>query len=243
MNTGVKLLKALCFTACALFLMTDPATAAHCDKKPNHPHCNGDGGGGNEHAVDMTFRNTGILSDPGADRFRGDSPVSGTVTYTDAEPGVSLRIRSDGILLFNITSTDRAVVFDFSDPELSLPPQCGANCTKDFDVASTDNFPPAAAGTIQVFDDIDPSRHRTDQFLGMNIGETLLGEMKVGFGEPRKSTRFSVRFQALGEGAIDENIAAKSNFLEVTRISQTTWSIESLDSISTGGDQALLFSN
>ena len=66
--------------------------------------------------------------------------------------------------------------------------------------------------------------------------------MKVGFGEPRKSTRFSVRFQALGEGAIDENIAAKSNFLEVTRISQTTWSIESLDSISTGGDQALLFS-
>lgn len=239
MNTGGKLVMVLCITGCALFLITDPVTAAHCDKKPNHPHCNG-GGGSNEHAVDMTFRDTGLLGEVGADRIRSDSPVSGTVTYLDAEPGVSLRIRSDGILLFNIDSTDRAVVFDFID--LSLPSECGTNCKKDFDVASTDNFPPAAAGTVQVFDDIDPSQHRTNQFLGMNIGETLQGEMRVGFGDARKSTRFSVRFQALGEGAIDANIAAKSNFLEITRNSQDTWFIESVDSPSTGGDQALLFS-
>ena len=59
----------------------------------------------------------------------------------------------------------------------------------------------------------------------------------------RNSTRFRVSFQALGVGAIDDNIAAKSSFLEITRTSQNTWFIEAVDPSTIGaGDQALLFS-
>ena len=61
--------------------------------------------------------------------------------------------------------------------------------------------------------------------------------------QARNSTRYSVRFQALGEGAIDANIAMKSSFLEITRISQNTWFIEAVEPSSIGaGDQALLYS-
>ncbi|MCZ6653713.1 MAG: hypothetical protein O7D91_11890, partial [Planctomycetota bacterium] len=96
--------------------------------------------------------------------------------------------------------------------------------------------------TIQVFDN-GTSQHRTDQFLGMSVDETLLGEMKLGFGGSRNSTRYSVRFQALGVGAIDDAIRDKSSFLEITRTSLNTWFIEALDPSAIGaGDKALLYS-
>ena len=240
MDINRKFLKTLCITGCALFLIADPAIAAHCDKKPDHPHCkSGGGGGGISHGVDMTFRDSGLLGEAGADRIRSDVGVSGTVSYAHGEPGVSVRIRDDGQFFINITSTDRAVVLDFSDQ--SLPSECGAGCKKNFILASTDDFPPAAVGAIQVFGN-GTSQHLPDQFFGMSVGETLLGEMKLGFGDTRKSTKFSVRFQALGDPDIDANVAAKSNFLEITRDSRDTWFIEAADTSTTGGDQALLFS-
>ena len=221
---------------CVVVLFAGPAGAAHCDKKPDHPHCNGGGGGGGDHPVDLTFR------DNLTDNIGSDFAISGTVTYTDGEPGVSARIRDDGLLLFNIEDPERGLELDFSDPELSLPPECGGGCKKNFVDVNTVDYPPGAAATVQVFDN-GTSQHRTDQFLGMNVGETLRGEMKIGFGGSRKSTRYSVRFQALGVGAIDANIAAKSSFLEITRNSQNSWFIEAVDPSSIGaGDKALLFS-
>ena len=77
----------------------------------------------------------------------------------------------------------------------------------------------------------------------MDVGETLREEMKIGFSGVQNSTRFSVRFQALGVGAIDANIETKSSFLEITRTSQDTWFIEAVNPSTIGaGDQALLFS-
>lgn len=218
----------------ALLLSAGPAGAVNCEKKPDHPHCNGGGQGGGDHPVDLTFR------DDGADRIGSDFAVSGTVTYMDGEPGVSARIRDDGILLFNIDDPNRAVVLDFSDK--ALPPDCPSGCKKDFEIVSTDGYPPGGVGSVQVFDN-GGTQHRVDQFLGMNVGETLRGEMKIGFGGAQKNPRFSVRFQALDGSAIDANIAAKSSFLEVTRVSQNTWFIEAVDPSSIGaGDQAILVS-
>lgn len=229
-----RFLTVLIIGACATFLFAGPVNAVNCEKKPDHPQCNG-GGGGGDVPVDLTFR------DDGTDKIRSDVMVSGTVTYTDGEPGVSTRFRDDGILLINIDSTDRAVVFDFSDQ--SQPAECTADCRKNFDIASTDNYPPGAQGSVQVFDN-GGSQHRVDQLLGMNVGEVLRGEMKIGFGnERRNSTRFGVRFQALDGSAIDPNGATKSSFLEITRTSQNTWFIEAVDPSTIGaGDQALLFS-
>ena len=221
---------------CLLFLFAGPAAGAvNCEKKPNHPQCSGGGGGGGDHPVNLTFR------DGPTDGIRSDllTGPSGTVTYTDGEPGVSARIRDDGMLMFNISEPDRGLKLDFSIQ--SQPPECVTVCKMDFDSVNTLDYPPGAAATVQVFNN-GTSQHRTDQFLGMNVDEMLLGEMKLGFGGAKNSTRYSVRFQALGVGAIDDNIAAKSSFLEITRTSQNTWSIEAVDSIETGGDQALLFS-
>ena len=225
------------FTCCCMFILfAGPAGAGHCDKKPDHPHCNGGGGGGGDHPVDLLFR------DNLTDNIGSDFAVSGTITYTDGEPGVSARIREDGLLLFNISAPDRGLELDFSDPELTLPPECGGGCKKTFVDINTVDYPPAAAATVRVFDN-GTSQHRTDHFLGMTINETLRAEMKIGFGGVRNSTRFRVSFQALGVGAIDDNIAAKSSFLEITRTSQNTWFIEAVDPSTIGaGDQALLFS-
>ena len=220
---------------CVVILFTQPvASAVNCERKPDHPQCNGGGKGGGDHPVDLTFR------DDDADRIGSDFAVSGTVTYTNGEPGVSARIRDDGILLFNIENPNRGLKLDFSDQ--SLPPECGGECKKNFVNITTVDYPPGAAVTVQVFDN-ETGQHRTDQFFGMNVDEKLLGEMKIGFSGARKSTRFSVRFQALGEGAIDANIAAKSSFLEITRTTQDTWFLEAVDPSDLGaGDQALLFS-
>ena len=219
---------------CLLFLFAGSAAGAvNCEKKPDHPRCNDGGEGGGDHPVNLTFR------DAGTDRIGSDFSISGTVTYTDGEPGVSARIRDDGMLMFNISEPDRGLELDFSDQ--SQLSECVTVCKKDFESINTLDYPPGAAATVQVFDN-GTNQHRTDQFLGMNIDETLLGEMKLGFGGAKNSTRYSVRFRALGVGAIDANIAAKSSFLEITRTSQNTWFIEAVDSIETGGDQALLFS-
>lgn len=220
---------------CLLFLFAGPAAGAvNCDKKPDHPQCNGGGGGGGDHPVNLTFR------DAGTDRIGSDFAISGTVTYTDGETGVSARIRDDGMLMFNISEPDRGLELDFSDQ--SQPPECVTVCKKDFQSVNTLDYSSGAAVTVQVFDN-GTSQHRADQFLGMDIGETLLGEMKIGFGGSKNSTRYSVRFQALGVGAIDANIAAKSSFLEITRTTQNTWFIEAVDPGTIGGgDQALLFS-
>jgi len=229
-------LSAALFTCCCVFvLFAGTAGAVNCEKKPDHPQCNGGGAGGGDHPVDITFR------DNGTDKIGSDFAVSGTVTYTDGEPGVSARIRDDGMLMFNIEDPNRSLELDFSDQ--SLPPECGSGCKKSFVTVSTVDYPPGAVATVQVFDN-GTSQHRPDQFLGMNVGETLRGEMKIGFSGARNSTRFSVRFQALGvDDAIDANIAAKSSFLEITRTSQDTWFIEAVNPSTIGaGDQALLFS-
>ncbi len=235
MRKATFLSTALLAGCCVVIFFAGPAGGAvNCERKPDHPQCNGSGEGGGDQPVDLTFR------DDDADRIGSDFAVSGTVTYTDGEPGVSARIRDDGILLFNIEDPNRGLELDFSDQ--SLPPECGGGCKKNFVNVTTVDYPPGAAATIQVFDN-GTNQHRTDQFLGMSIGEVLRGEMKIGFGGARKSTRFSVRFQALGEGAIDANIAAKSSFLEITRTSRDTWFIEAVDPSAIGaGDQALLFS-
>ncbi|MCH7893451.1 MAG: hypothetical protein IH907_02935 [Proteobacteria bacterium] len=223
---------------CLLFLFAGPAAGAvDCIKKPDHPQCNGGGGGGGDHPVNLTFR------DADTDKIGSDVAISGTVTYyTDGEPGVSARIRDDGMLMFNISEPDRGLELDFSDQSQSS--ECVTVCKKDFEDDSVDtrDYPPGAAATVQVFDN-GTSQHRTDQFLGMKVGEMLLGEMKLGFGGAKNSTRYSVRFQALGAGAIDTNIEDKSSFLEITRTTRNTWSIEAVDSIENGtGDQALLYS-
>jgi len=219
---------------CLLFLFAGPIGAANCEKKPDHPQCNGGGTGGENHPVNLTFR------DSGTDRIGSDFATSGTVTYTDGEPGVSTRFRDDGVLLINLTSPDRGLELDFSDQ--SQAPECGTGCKKDFVSVNTVDYPPAAAVSVRVFDN-GTSQHRTDQFLGMIVGEKLRGEMKIGFGGSRNSTRYGVRFQALGGDPIDANIAAKSSFLEITRILQNTWFIEAVDPGTIGGgDQALLFS-
>ena len=226
---------ALFACCCVSILFAGTADAVNCERKPTHPQCNGGGQGGGEHPVDLTFR------DDAADKIGSDVAVSGTVTYTDGEPGVSARFRDDGILLFNIDDDDRAILLNFSDQ--SLPAECTAECKKNFDIASTDNFPPGAQASVQVLDN-GGRQHRVDQFLGMNVGEILRGEMKIGFGnQGRTTTRFGVRFQALGEQVIDGNVEAKSSFLEITRTSQNTWFVEAVDPSTIGaGDQALLFS-
>lgn len=221
---------------CLLFLFAGPVVGAvSCDKKPDHPKCAGGGEGGGDHPVNLTFR------DDLTDKIGSDVETSGTVTYIDGTSGVSARIRDDGMLMFNISEPDRGLKLDFI--HVFLLPECTLKeCKKDFVDINTVDYPPGAAATVQVFDN-GTSQHRADQFLGMNIDETLLGEMRLGFGGAKNSTRYSVRFQALGVGAIDANIAAKSSFLEITRTSQNTWSIEAVDSIEAGaGDQALLFS-
>ena len=236
MRKTTSLSTALFAFCCVFILFAGPAGAGHCDKKPDHPHCNGGGQGGGDHPVDLTFR------DNLTDKIGSDFSVSGTVTYTDGEPAVSARIRDDGLLLFTIDAPDRGLDLNFSDPEPLLPPECGGGCKKNFVDINTADYPPGAAATVEVFDN-GTSQHRTNRFLGMNVGETLRGEMKIGFGGSKNSTRYSVRFQALGVGAIDANIAAKSSFLEITRTSQDTWFIEALDPSTIGaGDQALLFS-
>ena len=225
---------ALLACCCVFVLLPGPVGAGHCDKKPDHPHCNGGGEGGGDHPVDLTFR------DGGADRIGSDFAVSGTVSYVDGEPGVSARIRDDGILLFNIVEPYRGLSLDFSD--LSQDPECGSPCKKNFVSANTVDYPPGAAVAVGVFE-IGSAQHRTNQFLGMNVGETLRGEMKIGFGGSKRSTRFSVRFQALGvDPIIDAIIAAKSSFLEITRNTQDTWFIEAVDPSLIGGDEAFLFS-
>jgi len=147
------------FACCCVFLLVaGPAAAVNCERKPDHPQCTGGGQGGGNTPVELTFR------DDAADKIRSDVAVSGTVTYTDGESGVSARFRDDGILLFNIDDTDRAVVLDFSDQ--SQPAECTVECKKKFDIASTDNYPPGAQAAVQVFDK-GGSQHRVDQFLGM----------------------------------------------------------------------------
>jgi len=225
---------ALLASCCVFVLVAGPAAAVNCEKKPDHPQCNGGGEGGGDHPVDVTFR------DDGADKIRSDVGTSGTVTYTDGESGVSARFREDGIFLLNIETPNRGLELDFSVQ--SQAAECGTGCKKDFTNVNTLGYSSGAAATIQVFDN-GTSQHRTDQFLGMVVDETLRGEMKLGFGGSRNSARYSVRFQALGEGAIDANIAMKSSFLEITRTSQNTWFIEAVESSSIGaGDQALLYS-
>ncbi len=226
---------ALLACCCVFVLVSGPAAAANCEKKPDHPQCNGGGEGGGDHPVNVTFR------DDGTDKIRSDVGTSGTVTYyTDGEPGVSARLRDDGIFLLNLETPNRGLELDFSDP--SHAADCPTGCKKDFTNVSTLGYPSGVVATIQVFDN-GTSQHRTDQFLGMGDGETLRGEMKIGFGGSRNSTRYSVRFQTLGEGAIDANIAMKSSFLEITRTSQNTWFIQAVEPSSIGaGDQALLSS-
>jgi len=226
---------ALLACCCVFVLVAGPAAAVNCVKKPDHPQCNGGGEGGGDHPVNVTFR------DDGTDKIRSDVGTSGTVTYyTDGEPGVSARLRDDGIFLLNLETPNRGLELDFSDP--SHAADCPTGCKKDFTNVNTLDYPSGVVATIQVFDN-GTSQHRTDQFLGMDDGETLRGEMKIGFGGSRNSTRYSVRFQTLGEGAIDANIAANSSFLEITRTSQNTWFIEAVDSSTIGaGDQALLAS-
>ncbi len=238
MRSSNRLSAAILICGCAILLFATPIQAVNCEKNPNHKNCGGNGGnpgGGTSHPIDLTFRDTGGLGDDGSDRFRSDVSGTGTIMYTDGEPGVSTRIRDDGLLLINITSTDRAVVLDFAD--LALPPECDAACKKNFTVASTDNFPPAAAAKLQVFDNDTSRQHRVDQFLGMGIGETLRGEMQLGFGGAGKSTRFSVRFQAL-DGTLDTEVVNKTSFLEITRTTQNSWFIEAVNP----DDQALLIS-
>ena len=219
---------------CAFAIFAGPAAAVNCEKKPDHPQCNGGGEGGGEHPVNLTFR------DDGTDKIRSDVGTSGTVTYTDGETGVSARFRDDGILLLNLDTPNRGLELDFSDQ--SQGPECGTGCKKDFTDVNTLDYPSGTVATVQVFDN-GTSQHRTDQFLGMAVDETLRGEMKLGFGGSRNSTRYGVRFQALGAGAIDANIAAKSSFLEITRTAQNTWFIEAVDPSTIGaGDQALLYS-
>ena len=234
MSKSNRLSAAMLVCGCAIFLFATPLLAANCEKKPDHPQCNGGGEGGGDHPVNLTFR------DNAADNIRSDVDSSGTVTYTDGESGVSARIRDDGILLFNIEELNRGLKLDFS--EQSLAPECGGGCKKNFVNINTVDYPPGAAVSVRVFDN-GTSQHRTNQFLGMSVGETLRGEMKIGFGGARNSTRYSVRFQALDGGALDGNIAAKSSFLDITRTSQDSWLIEAVDpSTIGGGDQALLFS-
>lgn len=235
MRKSILISTAFVACGCLLFLFAGPAAGGvNCDKKPDHPQCSGSGEGGGDHPVNLTFR------DDGADRIGSDFAISGTVTYTDGETGVSARFRDDGIFLLNLSTPDRGLELNFSDQ--SLPPECGTGCKKDFDIVSSLDYSSGAVATVQVFDN-GTSQHRTDQFLGMNVGETLRGEMKIGFGGSRNSTRYSVRFQALGVGDIDTNIAAKSSFLEITRTSQNTWFIEGVDPSAIGaGDQALLYS-
>ena len=230
-----NLIKMACIAfAWLLFFFAGPASAVNCERKPDHPQCNGGDGGGGDHPVNVTFR------DAGTDKIGSDFATSGTVSYTDGEPGVSIRFRDDGILFLNLETPDRGLEMDFSVQ--SQTPECGTGCKMDFQSVSTLDYSSGAVATVQVFDN-GTSQHRADQFLGMNVGETLLGEMKIGFGGSRKSTRYSVRFQALGVGDIDASIAAKSSFLEITRTSQNTWSIEAVDpSVIGAGDQALLYS-
>lgn len=236
MSMSLKLVHVLRVLACTPLLLAGPVFADVCDRNPEHKNCSGNGGngGGIAHPVDITFRDRGPLSEAGSDRIRSDVGGTGSVTYTDGEPGVSTRIRDDGLLLINIDSTDRAVVLDFGD--LAVPANCGATCEKNFTVVSTDDYPPAAAGTIQVFDN-GTSQHRTDQFFGMSVGETLNGEMKLAFGDPQKNTRFSVRFQAV-DGTLNTEVTTQTSFLEITRSSQNSWFIAAVSP----ADLALLIS-
>ncbi len=220
---------------CLLILFAGPATGAvNCDKKPDHPQCNGGGEGGGKQPVNLTFRD-----DP-TDRIGSDVATSGMVTYTDGESGVIARFRDDGIFLLNFDSADRGLELDFSVQ--SQAPECGTGCRNIVNVKTAD-YIGGAAVAVQVFDDITSRQHRAGQFLGMNIGEKLLGEMKTGFGGAKNSTRYSVRFQALNGNPLDANIAAKSSFVEISRASQNTWFIEAVDPGTIGGgDQALLIS-
>ena len=236
MRQSTFLSTALLACCCAFVFSAGSAAAPNCEKKPDHPQCNGGGEGGGDHPVNLTFRD-----DP-TDNIRSDVGTSGTVTYTDGEPGVSARFRDDGMLLFNIDDPNRGLELNFSDQ--SLAAECGGGCKNDFnnDNITTADYPPGAVATVQVFDN-GTSQHRTDQFLGMAVGETLRGEMKLGFGGSKNSTRYSVRFQALGVGAIDDAIAMKSSFLEITRLPENTWFIEAVYPSEIGaGDEALLYS-
>ncbi len=105
-----------------IFIAAPAGGAVNCERKPDHPQCNGGGEGGGDQPVDLTFR------DDNADRIGSDFAVSGTVTYTDGEPGVSARIRDDGILLFNIEDPNRGLALNFTDQ--SLPPECGGDAKR-----------------------------------------------------------------------------------------------------------------
>ncbi|MCZ6499296.1 MAG: hypothetical protein O6844_02245, partial [Gammaproteobacteria bacterium] len=120
---------ALLACCCAFVLSAGSAAAPNCEKKPDHPRCNGGGEGGGDHPVNLTFR------DGSTDNIRSDAvPSSGTVTYTDGEPGVSARIRDDGMLLFNIDDPNRGLELNFSDQSLEDEDECGGGgCKNDFD--------------------------------------------------------------------------------------------------------------
>ena len=211
--------------------------AHHCKGgHANDPVCDGGGGGDpSDFPVDLEFRDDVI------DGIQSDINAFPDPDYVDGDPGVSTRIRDDGLLLINIAEP-RALIFDFSNQTREA---CVADCKREEDIVTAGGNAGVAA-SVQVVDGANPSQHLPDNLLGMVEGETLNAEMKFGYGGGKNTPRFSMRFQFLTLGEpIDVAIAAFSTFVEITRTSQTSWFIEAIAGgtvPSAPGDQALLFS-
>ena len=175
----------------------------------------GKGGGKNEDPpVTMTFRDDAL-----------DGISSDGSPYVDGTEGAYIRFHSrSGQFQFNVTAP-RRLWMDFS--QQAEPPACGGSCNKDFTVTNTGD---GTAGSVIV----------PGGFLDMEVGESLLGEMKIGWGP--SDFRWSVRFQqTTGDAGIDESILNKSTFVEVTHPEENNWVIEALEPITQLG-RGLLWS-
>jgi hypothetical protein len=190
------------------------------DHKPNH----GKGGGGNpgsgnDFAAGLTFRDAptdSITSDGGA-------------PYTDG-----VRIRSDGILLWN---TDPRV-FNVALGPLGDPAGCGADCLLDFD----SNF--STTGALRVLASPNNDDELPDHLLGMAEGDTLWAMLRTRLGDFEKSGPvFQLRFQFPvledSDAPINPEIDAASSYLNITRKPGNTWTIWTTAS---PDDLALVFS-
>ena len=182
----------------------------------------GRGGGKNEDpVVTMTFRDDAI------DRVYSDGIYSDGGPYVGGTEGANIRFHSSGTFLFNVTAP-RRLWMDFSVE--AEPPACGESCNKDFTITNTGD---GTAGAVWV----------PGGFLDMEVGESQLGEMKIGWG-PR-DLRWSVRFQqTTGDAGIDESILNKSTFVEVRHPEENSWVVEAIEpSTQLGaGDRGLLWS-
>lgn len=204
-------------------LAVAPSVQAHHCKGP---HAGDDGcgdGGGGDGGGSGEFPATLTLRDHDFDRILSDG-----TTYDEG-----VRIRDDGLLLINITDP-RFMTFDFSDE--AAPPECSI-CKRNFTFLETSGVA-ASARVMQNDSDQELDGH----LLGMAPGDVKRAKLKFGWSEGGASgTRWSVRFRfPMGE-AIDTAIMEKTRYVQITRVDQANWILETYSEMSFG-NRAMLIS-